>query len=69
MRVGLIASPFDTISSNTYGNAELFISSLALHLSSMGVEVTLYTNGASSADVRKRYLFPRLARSARWMSS
>jgi glycosyltransferase involved in cell wall biosynthesis len=58
MRLGIVAPPFIAIPPNTYGGIELFIDVLVRHLTMAGVDVTLYTNGDSTVDVDKRFLFP-----------
>ncbi len=62
MRVALIAPPFIPVPPVEYGGTELFICDLAVALQEMGIEVTVYTNGESSINVHKRWLFP----SAQW---
>jgi glycosyltransferase involved in cell wall biosynthesis len=57
MRVALIASPFIAIPPMCYGGTELFVADLAEALTRLGVDVSLYANGASTvrADVRWCY--------------
>ncbi len=62
MRVALIASPFLEVPPALYGGTELFISDLALHLERLGASVVVYTVGASTVPVEKRYLYTR----SRW---
>ena len=57
MRVGLVASPFIPVPPREYGGTELFIADLACALRSIGVEVVVYTNGESTIDVEKKFLF------------
>src|SRR5690349_15271127 len=51
MKIALIAPPFIPVPPVEYGGTELFIANLAGKLKERGVEVILYTNGASTADV------------------
>ena len=57
MKIALIAPPFIPVPPVEYGGTELFIANLAGKLKERGVEVILYTNGASTADVEKRWLY------------
>ncbi len=57
MRVGLIAPPFIPVPPVEYGGTELFIADLAIGLRSLGIDVTVYTNGESTIPVEKRWLF------------
>lgn len=57
MRIGLIAPPFIPVPPVEYGGTELFIAHLARGLHALGVAVTVYTNGESTVDVEKRWLF------------
>ena len=59
MRVGLVAPPFIPVPPVEYGGTELFISHLALGLQAIGVDVTVYSNGESTVDVEKRWLFSK----------
>jgi glycosyltransferase involved in cell wall biosynthesis len=59
MRVALIAPPFIPVPPHEYGGTELFIAHLAKGLKSLGVEVVVYTNGESTVDAEKRWLFPK----------
>ncbi len=59
MRVGLIAPPFIPVPPVEYGGTELFIADLALGLQSVGVDVVVYTNGESTIQTEKKWLFDR----------
>jgi len=58
LRIGIVAPPFIPVPPKEYGGTELFIGDLSRALQSIGVEVVLYTNGESTIDVEKRFLFP-----------
>jgi glycosyltransferase involved in cell wall biosynthesis len=58
MRIALIAPPFIPVPPVEYGGTELFIGNLAVKLKERGVEVVVYTNGASTVDVEKRWMYP-----------
>ena len=62
MRVGLVAPPFLPVPPVKYGGTELFIALLAEGLKNSGVEVVVYTNGESTVDVEKRWLY----RNSQW---
>ena len=57
MRIALIAPPFIPVPPTEYGGTELFVANLALKLKQRGAEVIVYTNGASTIDVEKRWLY------------
>jgi glycosyltransferase involved in cell wall biosynthesis len=57
MRIALIAPPFIPVPPVEYGGTELFIANLATRLKQRGVEVVVYTNGASTIEVEKRWLY------------
>ena len=59
MRIALVASPFIEVPPRRYGGTELFIARLAEGLKALGVDVVVYTNGASTVDVEKRWLYDR----------
>ena len=58
MRIGLIAPPFISVPPKDYGGTELFIAQLAEGLKRRGLEVVVYTNGESTVDVEKRWIYP-----------
>jgi glycosyltransferase involved in cell wall biosynthesis len=58
MRIGLIAPPFISVPPKDYGGTELFIAQLAEGLRRRGLEVVVYTNGESTVDVERRWLYP-----------
>lgn len=57
MKVALIAPPFITVPPKDYGGTELFIGHLAEGLKKKGVEVVVYTNGESTIDVERRWIY------------
>jgi len=57
MRIALIAPPFITVPPAEYGGTELFIAHLAQGLKGLGIDVVVYTNGESTVDAEKRWLF------------
>lgn len=59
MRVALIAPPFISVPPKKYGGTELFIGHLARGLRDLGVEPVVYTNGDSTIDVERRWLYPK----------
>ncbi len=62
MRVGLVAPPFLPVPPVKYGGTELFIALLAEGLRNSGVEVVVYSNGESTVEVEKRWLY----RNSQW---
>jgi glycosyltransferase involved in cell wall biosynthesis len=59
LRVALIAPPFITVPPKQYGGTELFIAQLAEGLAAKGTDVVVYTNGESTVDVEKRWIFEK----------
>jgi len=59
MRIALVAPPFIPVPPVEYGGTELFIAHLAKGLRALGQEVVVYTNGESTVDAEKRWIFPR----------
>lgn len=59
IRVALIAPPFIPVPPQKYGGTELFIAELALSLQKEGIEVILYTNGESTLNVPRRWLYEK----------
>jgi glycosyltransferase involved in cell wall biosynthesis len=59
MKIALIAPPFISVPPTEYGGTELFIAHLAKGLQALGVDVTVYTNGESTVEVDKRWLYER----------
>jgi glycosyltransferase involved in cell wall biosynthesis len=57
MRIALVAPPFISVPPKMYGGTELFIGQLARGLKSQGVDVVVYTNGESTIEVEKRWLY------------
>jgi glycosyltransferase involved in cell wall biosynthesis len=58
MRVALIAPPFIAVPPKRYGGTELFIAELAHGLQRQGVDVIVYTNGESTVDAPRRWIYP-----------
>ncbi len=65
MRVALVAPPFLPVPPVKYGGTELFIALLAEGLKNSGVEVVVYTNGESTVQVEKRWVY----RNSQWPAS
>lgn len=59
MRVGLIAPPWVPVPPPTYGGTEAVVDALARGLSERGHDVTLFTVGDSTCDVRRLWFFDR----------
>ena len=59
MKIGLVAPPFIPVPPKEYGGTELFIAHLAEGLRELDTEVVVYTNGESTVNVEKRWLFER----------
>jgi len=57
MRIALIAPPFIPVPPVEYGGTELFVANLALKLKERGADVVVYTNGASTVEVEKRWIY------------
>ncbi len=57
MRVALVAPPFLPVPPIKYGGTELFIAQLAEGLKAAGVDVVVYTNGESTVEVEKKWLY------------
>ncbi len=57
MRIALVAPPFIPVPPIDYGGTELFIANLALKLKERGVDVVVYTIGASTIPVEKRWIY------------
>jgi glycosyltransferase involved in cell wall biosynthesis len=59
MRIALIAPPFIAVPPQQYGGTELFIAHLARGLRDLGLEPVVYTNGESTIDVERRWIYPK----------
>lgn len=59
MKIALIAPPFIPVPPKMYGGTELFIAQLAIGLKKQGVEVVVYSNGESTIEVEKRWLYEK----------
>jgi glycosyltransferase involved in cell wall biosynthesis len=62
MKIALIAPPFISVPPKNYGGTELFLARLTEGLQDLGHKVVLYTNGESTLDVEKRWLY----KNAQW---
>ncbi len=62
MRIGIIAPPWIPVPPPAYGGTELVIDVLARGLVTAGHDVTLFTLGASTCDVDRKWLFHSTAR-------
>ncbi len=60
MRVALVAPPFIPVPPRRYGGTELFLAHLARGLQRAGHEPVLYTNGDSTQQCEKRWLYPHM---------
>jgi glycosyltransferase involved in cell wall biosynthesis len=58
MRVALVAPPFISVPPRNYGGTELFVANLARGLQQLDFDVVVYTNGASTIEVEKRWMYP-----------
>ena len=58
MRIALIVPPFISVPPKRYGGTELFAAHLARGLAKLGIDVVVYTNGESTVEVEKRWLYP-----------
>src|SRR5512144_1562546 len=59
MRIAIIAPPFISVPPKQYGGTELFLAQLAEGLKQKGFDVVVYTNGESSVEVEKRWLYEK----------
>src|SRR5712691_10682958 len=59
MKIALIAPPFIPVPPKDYGGTELFIAQLAEGLQKTGIQVVVYTNGESTVDVERRWIYER----------
>jgi glycosyltransferase involved in cell wall biosynthesis len=59
MKIALVAPPLIPVPPEEYGGTELFIAHLATGLKRLGVDVTVYTNGESTVEVEKRWIFEK----------
>ena len=59
MKIALIAPPFICIPPKQYGGTELFIAQIARGLKQHGMEVVVYTNGESTIEVERRWLYAK----------
>jgi glycosyltransferase involved in cell wall biosynthesis len=59
LRIALIAAPFIAVPPADYGGTELFVGHLAEGLKRHGVEVVVYTNGESTVNAERRWIYER----------
>jgi glycosyltransferase involved in cell wall biosynthesis len=59
LRIALIAAPFIAVPPADYGGTELFVGHLAEELTRQGVEVVVYTNGESTVNAERRWIYER----------
>jgi glycosyltransferase involved in cell wall biosynthesis len=59
MRIALVASPFISVPPSHYGGTELFVAQLALGLKARNFDVVVYSNGESTVEVERRWLYDR----------
>ncbi len=59
MRIAIIAPPFICVPPREYGGTERFIAQLAKGAKQRGLDVVVYTNGESTVEVEKRWLYER----------
>ena len=59
MRIALIAAPFIAVPPADYGGTELFVGHLAEGLTRQGIEVVVYTNGESTVNAERRWIYER----------
>jgi glycosyltransferase involved in cell wall biosynthesis len=59
MRIALVVPPFISVPPKRYGGTELFAGHLAAGLGQLGFDVVVYTNGESTIEVEKRWIYPR----------
>lgn len=57
MKIALVAPPFITVPPKDYGGTELFIAQLAEGLQKQGIEVVVYTNGESTVNAERRWIY------------
>jgi glycosyltransferase involved in cell wall biosynthesis len=57
LKVALIAAPFIAVPPADYGGTELFVAHLAEGLRNFGVDVVVYTNGDSTVQTDRRWLY------------
>ena len=59
MRIALVAAPFIAVPPADYGGTELFVGHLAEGLTRSGIEVVVYTNGESTVNAERRWIYER----------
>lgn len=57
MRIALIAAPLIAVPPAEYGGTELFVAQLAEGLGRAGVDAVVYTNGESTVQAERRWLY------------
>jgi glycosyltransferase involved in cell wall biosynthesis len=59
LRIALIAPPFIAVPPADYGGTELFVAHLAEGLQKIGADVVVYSNGESTVNVERRWIYER----------
>jgi glycosyltransferase involved in cell wall biosynthesis len=59
LKIALIAAPFIAVPPADYGGTELFVGHLAEGLTRNGIEVVVYTNGESTVNAERRWIYER----------
>ena len=59
MNIALIAAPFIPIPPPGYGGTELFVGHLAVGLQREGIKAVVYSNGESTVNVERRWIYQR----------
>ncbi|HKD90630.1 MAG TPA: glycosyltransferase family 4 protein [Terriglobales bacterium] len=59
MKIAIIAPPFICIPPKMYGGTEFFVSQIAEGLKKRKINVVVYTNGESTIQVERRWLYSR----------
>jgi glycosyltransferase involved in cell wall biosynthesis len=57
LRIALIAAPFIAVPPADYGGTELFVAHLAEGLQKLNIDVAVYTNGESTVQTDRRWLY------------
>src|ERR1043166_8071401 len=57
LKIAIISPPFIAVPPANYGGTELFVAHLAEGLKNAGVEVVVYTNGESTVNAERRWLY------------
>jgi glycosyltransferase involved in cell wall biosynthesis len=57
LKIALVAPPFITVPPIDYGGTELFVAHLAESLQHEGIDVVVYTNGESTVNTERRWIY------------